>query len=103
GGRNAEYELRRAVLHHLHKLGPAFYGRMATGDIMSRVTNDLGQVRLLLGFGVLNVFATAFAMVSSLAVTLQRSVSLTLASLAMLPLLFVTMVFFAKRMFGRQR
>ncbi len=103
GGRNAEYELRRALLHHLHKLGPAFYGNMATGDIMSRVTNDLAQVRLLLGFGVLNVFATAFAIVSALAITLERSVSLTMASLAMLPVLFLSMAYFAKRMFGRQR
>ncbi|HEX2879455.1 MAG TPA: ABC transporter transmembrane domain-containing protein, partial [Polyangiaceae bacterium] len=41
-GRIAEYELRKALLYRLHRLGPAFYGRMRTGDIMSRVTNDLG-------------------------------------------------------------
>ncbi len=49
GGRIAEYELRRALLHHLQKLGPSFYRRMPTGEIMSRATNDLAQVRLLLG------------------------------------------------------
>ncbi len=103
GGRNAEYELRKAVLHHLHKLGPSFYGRTSTGDIMSRVTNDLGQVRLLLGFGVLNSVSTVFALVSALAVTLERSVKLTLASLAALPLLVVVVVVFSKQMYGRQR
>src|SRR5438045_7821100 len=39
-GRIAEYELRRALLHQLQRLGPSFYRRVATGDIMSRATND---------------------------------------------------------------
>src|SRR5437762_13777387 len=33
GGRNVEYELRAALLSHLHKLGPAFFRRMPTGEI----------------------------------------------------------------------
>jgi ATP-binding cassette, subfamily B, multidrug efflux pump len=103
GGRNAEYELRRALLDHLHKLGPSFYRRMATGDIMSRVTNDLAQVRLLLGFGVLTFFSTIFALVSSLAVTTQRSMKLTLASLAMLPLLLIVVVVFSQLMYKLQK
>ncbi|MEN9577324.1 MAG: hypothetical protein RJA70_333 [Pseudomonadota bacterium] len=103
GGRNAEYELRRATLHHLHKLGPSFYAKMSTGDIMSRVTNDLGQVRLLLGFGVLNLFSTVFALVSSLAVTLERSVKLTLASLSAMPILIIVVLIFSRAMYARQR
>lgn len=103
GGRNAEYELRKAVLHHLHKLGPSFYGKSSTGDIMSRVTNDLGQVRLLLGFGVLNCVSTVFALASSLAITLERSVKLTMASLAALPLLVIVVTVFSKKMYVRQR
>src|SRR5262249_27290961 len=49
-GRNAEYELRRVLSAKLLTLGPSFYRRMSVGEIMSRVTNDLTQVRLLLGF-----------------------------------------------------
>jgi ATP-binding cassette subfamily B protein len=86
-GRNAEYELRHAVEEHLLRLGPSFYRRMSTGEIMSRVTNDLVQVRLLLGFGVLNLINTVFALVSALAVTIPISGKLTLAALAPLPLL----------------
>ncbi|HEX6766314.1 MAG TPA: ABC transporter transmembrane domain-containing protein, partial [Polyangiaceae bacterium] len=51
-GRKAEYELRTELQEHLMRLGPSFYRRVSTGDIMSRATNDLVQVRLLLGFGV---------------------------------------------------
>jgi ATP-binding cassette subfamily B multidrug efflux pump len=102
-GRYAEYELRTALLHHLHRLGPSFYRRMSTGDIMSRVTNDLQQVRGLLGFGVLNVFNTAFGLVSALAVMLRFSGKLTIASLAPLPLLLVVMRYYSKLLFVRQR
>jgi ATP-binding cassette subfamily B multidrug efflux pump len=102
GGRLVEYELRKAMLHHLMKLGPAFYQRMTTGDIMSRVTNDLVQVRLLLGFGVLTAMNTVFAFISALAVTLQISAKLTLAALATMPLLFFVMRSFGRAMFKRQ-
>ncbi len=103
GGRIAEYELRRALLHQLQRLGPSFYRRMSTGDIMSRATNDLTQVRLLFGFGVLNSINTLFALVSSLAVTVQISGRLTVASLSTLPVLLVAMWGFARAMFRRQR
>src|SRR5262249_14636215 len=53
-GRDVEYELRAVLLAHLHKLGAAFYRRMSAGEIMSRQSNDLLQVRLLFGFGILN-------------------------------------------------
>jgi len=89
GGRIAEYELRAALLSHLQKLGPSFYRHMSTGEIMSRVTNDLVQVRLLLGFGVLNVINTLFALISAFAVTLSVSVKLTFASLATFPILML--------------
>jgi ATP-binding cassette, subfamily B, multidrug efflux pump len=102
-GRMAEYELRRALLDQLQRLGPAFYRRMPIGDIMSRATNDLGQVRMLLGFGLLNAVNVVFALASALAVTLHISVPLTLAALAMLPLLMVVMWVFARMMFSQQR
>jgi ATP-binding cassette subfamily B protein len=88
-GRDAEYELRAAFEEKLLALGPSFYRRMSTGEIMSRVTNDLAQVRLLLGFGVLNVINTVFALVSALAVTIPISGKLTLAALCPLPLLLL--------------
>ncbi|MET0385292.1 MAG: ABC transporter ATP-binding protein, partial [Polyangiales bacterium] len=102
-GRMAEYELRRALLDQLQRLGPAFYRRMPVGDIMSRATNDLGQVRMLLGFGLLNAINTVFALASALAVTLAISPKLTLLSLCTLPLLMLVMWLFSRMMFRQQR
>jgi ATP-binding cassette, subfamily B, multidrug efflux pump len=103
GGRIAEYELRSALLDRLQRLGPSFYRHMSTGEIMSRVTNDLAQVRLLLGFGVLNVINTVFALISAFAVTLSMSVRLTVASMAMLPPLLLVTRQFSRQIFTRQK
>jgi ATP-binding cassette subfamily B protein len=89
-GRDAEYELRYELLRKLHQLGAAFYRKMPSGEIMSRSTNDLQQVRMLLGFGVLNVVGVCFAFTSAIQVMAGVSIKLTLACLANLPL--VTLV-----------
>ena len=96
-GRDVEYELRQMLLEKLHDLGSAFYRRMSAGEIMSRATNDLGQVRLLFGFGVLNVVNVVFAFASALQVMLAISLRLTGAAFVMVPL-----VVFATRGFSRQ-
>ncbi len=102
-GRNVEYELRSALLAHIHKLGPSFFRNNRTGDIMSRATNDLQQVRLLLGFGLLNVVGSLLAILSALYVMLDLSWRLTLASLSTIPLLFLVTRRFSTQMFSRTR
>jgi ATP-binding cassette subfamily B protein len=103
GGRNVEYELRAALLARLHKLGPAFFRRMPTGEIMSRATNDITQVRLLLGFGILNIVGSLFAFASALYVMITRSGRLTIAALTMIPVLILVTKSFSSRMFQANR
>ena len=49
--RYLEYDLRNEVFKHLQLLNPRFYQKNPTGDIMSRATNDLSAVRMVLGPG----------------------------------------------------
>jgi ATP-binding cassette subfamily B multidrug efflux pump len=102
-GRNVEYDLRAELLRKLHELGPSFYRRVPTGDIMSRATNDLAQVRLLLGFGALNVVASTFAFASALSVMVSLSGRLTMVSLATLPALWIVTRRFSRTMFRANR
>ncbi|MFC1642502.1 ABC transporter ATP-binding protein [Myxococcota bacterium] len=102
-GRLAEYELRRALVAQLHRLGPHYARELGTGELISRATNDLGQVRLLFGFGFLNLVNTAFGLISALAVTLGISSELTLASLATLPLLLPATWYFSSQSFRLTR
>ncbi len=102
-GRNVEYELRALLLDRLQRLGPAFFRKMPTGDIMSRATNDLVQVRLLLGFGVLNIVGSTFALTSAFYVMFSSSWKLSLAAMINLPLLAMVTRVFSSRMFARTR
>ncbi|HVY49662.1 MAG TPA: ABC transporter ATP-binding protein, partial [Minicystis sp.] len=103
GGRNVEYQLRAALLHRLHQLGPAFFRKMPTGEIMSRATNDLTQVRLLLGFGVLNVIGSVAAFTSALSVMVLKSGKLTAAALATIPAMIVMTRGFSGKLFKTNR
>jgi ATP-binding cassette, subfamily B, multidrug efflux pump len=103
GGRNVEYELRAVLLGRLHKLGPSFFRKMPTGDIMSRATNDLTQVRLLLGFGALNVVSSIFALSSALYVMLHLSWKLSLAALTTFPILMLVTRYFSSRLYRYTR
>ncbi len=102
-GRDAEYELRKVMLDRLHRLGTAFYRTMSAGEIMSRATNDLVQVRLLLGFGVLNVINVVFAFSSALQVMVHISGKLTLACLVNLPILIFVSRTIGKSLYSRTR
>jgi ATP-binding cassette, subfamily B, multidrug efflux pump len=86
-GRNIEYGLRRDLFDHLTRLDPGFFRRHPTGDIMSRLTNDLGAVRMLFGPGLLNLLNTALVYATGLALVLKLSPRLTLLALIPYPLL----------------
>ncbi len=102
-GRDVEYELRSSLLAKLQELGSSFYRRMPVGEIMSRSTNDLTQVRLLFGFGALNVINVVFAFASALQVMATISLKLTLVAFIPLPLLLLTSRQFGKAMYTKQR
>lgn len=102
-GRDVEYELRNELLARLHLLGGAFFRRMPTGDIMSRATNDLTQVRLLTGFGSLHVFNTVFAFGGALVLMFAISPWLTLWAFTPLPFFVIATRWFSRAMYSRSR
>jgi ATP-binding cassette subfamily B protein len=86
-GRNVEYDLRNDLFAHLQKLPASFYHVRRTGDLMSRVINDISAVRVMLGPGVLNFANAPLYYVYALALMLSMDVRMTLAALAPFPLL----------------
>jgi len=102
-GRDVEYEVRTTLLERLHRLGAAFYRTMSAGEIMSRSTNDLAQVRMLFGFGVLNIVNVIFAFASALQVMLRISGRLSLASFATMPVLILVTRSFSRGLFTKNR
>ncbi|HEU5359768.1 MAG TPA: ABC transporter ATP-binding protein [Candidatus Deferrimicrobiaceae bacterium] len=94
--RRVEMRLRRDVLSHVIRLPLSFFQRTPTGDVMSRLTNDVSAVWLLLGPGVLTLVGTAISYVLALLFMARISVPLTLVSLALAPVIVYT-----SRQYGR--
>lgn len=86
-GRNVEYDLRNDLFAHLQKLPSSFYHARRTGDLMSRVINDISAVRVMLGPGVLNFANAPLYYIYALVLMLSMDVRMTLAALAPFPLL----------------
>ncbi len=83
--RDVEMDLRNQFYAHLTRMPASFFQRHPTGDLMSRATNDLTQVRLFLGPGLLNMVNTAIAYASALPLLFTLSPKLTAITLAIYP------------------
>src|SRR5207253_2775992 len=55
-----EYDMRNDLFTHLETLDAAYFAQTRTGDIMARLTNDLGAVRMALGPAVMYLTNTIF-------------------------------------------
>ena len=88
-GRDIEYDLRNDLFAHLETLPLGFYQQRQTGDLMSRLVNDVTAVRMLLGPGILNFINTPVYYVYGLAIMLSIDARLTIASLAVYPVALV--------------
>ncbi len=93
--REIEYDLRNDMLARLVELEPEFYVRNRTGDLMSRATNDLNAVRMVLGPGIMYSATTIVTMIVAVFFMVKLSASLTLWVLLPVPV-----VAFAVRYFG---
>ena len=60
--RDIEYEMRNQLFRKLASLDPPFFDRNNTGDLMSRATNDMDAVRMLIGPAIMYTANTAFSL-----------------------------------------
>lgn len=81
------YDLRKSLFEHLLKLPFHYFSRTRTGDIMSRLTNDIQEIRFMLGVGVLVTLDASFYFLTVPFIMLWLSPKLTL--ITMLPFLVI--------------
>lgn len=88
-----EYDIRKRIFRKYEELSLSFYKRNNTGDLMSRITEDVSKVRMYLGpavlYGINLVSLTILVIYSMLSV----NVELTLYSLAPLPILSISIYY----------
>lgn len=99
--RHVEYDLRNDVFAHLQRLSLPYFQRSRTGEIMSRATNDLAAVRMMVGPGIMYMVNTLVVAVLAVGFMVAISPRLTLLSLLPLPLVSFAVWFFGERIHKR--
>jgi ATP-binding cassette subfamily B protein len=92
--RDIEFDLRNDFFARLQQFEPAYFHRNRTGDLMSRATNDLNAVRMMIGPAVMYLSNTVLTFVAVIVLMLSLNRRLTLLSLIPLPILSVAVYFF---------
>src|SRR5262245_55952048 len=95
--RDIEYAMRNDLFHHLETLPMSFYQSNKTGDLMSRVTNDLSNVRMLFGPGIMYTANTIVVATFAIVLMLRINWQLTLLALLPLPAVSLSVRHFGKR------
>lgn len=93
-----EVDLRRDLLTRLLAVDAPFFDRHRTGDLLSRFTNDLANVRMLAGFGVMTLLNTALVYGFTLVMLLRLSPALTAVALLPYPLMLLAVKRLSRRL-----
>jgi ATP-binding cassette, subfamily B, multidrug efflux pump len=99
--RDIEYDMRNDFFAHLEKLPLAYFQSHRTGDLMSRATNDLNAVRMMIGPSIMYSANTMLTFVVALAMMLSIDVRLTLLSLIPLPFVSISVKYFGSAIHTR--
>ena len=97
-GAKMEYNMRAEIFAHLQKLSFSFYDDQKTGQLMSRITNDLFEITELLHHGPENIVISVIKIVGAFIILFGISKYLTAAAFIMLPFMFIFVFFLNKRM-----
>ena len=101
--RHIEWDFRNAIFAHLQRLPLAYFQHTKTGDLMSRLTNDMVSFREMVGVGAMATIDAIVVISSSLALMVVIDPLLTLWSLLPLPGITALVLVFGNRIFYRYR
>ena len=91
------HDLRRTLYHHIQRLSLAYHDRKQTGDLLSRVTNDIDSIQSFITSGLLGVFVNCLTLFGMVGVMLYLNWQFTLIALSIAPLLFVVVYSYTRR------
>ena len=91
--RHIEFDQKNEVFQHYQKLDTTFYKTHSTGDLMSRMSEDVARVRMFTGPAIMYLINLVALISLSLFFMIQANKMLTLYVLSPLPLLAITIYF----------
>jgi ATP-binding cassette, subfamily B, multidrug efflux pump len=99
--RDIEYDLRNVFFARLQQMPLSYYQGTRTGELMSRATNDLNAVRMMVGPSVMYSASTILTFIVAIILMMSIDVRLTLIALVPLPLVSVSVRYFGKEIHRR--
>ena len=99
--RDIEYDMRNDFFAHLQKLPLAYFQSHRTGDLMSRATNDLSAVRMMIGPSIMYAANTMLTFVVALSVMIKIHARLSLWALVPLPFVSISVKVFGSAIHKR--
>ena len=97
-GAKMEYNMRAEIFSHLQKLSFSFYDDQKTGQLMSRITNDLFEITELLHHGPENIVISLIKIIGAFIILSGISGYLTAAAFIMLPFMFAFVFLLNRKM-----
>lgn len=88
-----EFDLKNEMYEHYQALDLAFYKRNNTGDLMSRISEDVGRVRMYLGPAIMYAINLIVLFIMVISIMLSVNVKLTLYVLTPLPILSISIYY----------
>ena len=99
--RRIEEGLRNRMFSHIQTLSASYFDRTQTGDLMAHATNDIQQVRMATGMGMVALNDAIVLGAAAIGFMLYINVTLTLFVLIPMPLITICTRFFSKKMHHR--
>jgi ATP-binding cassette subfamily B multidrug efflux pump len=91
------YDLRDALFERIERLSFSYYDRVQTGQLVTRLTSDVEQIRTFAGSGVVQLSNAVVMMVGTTALLLYLDWQLALVALAIVPVIATLLVRFVGR------
>ena len=99
--RRVEEGLRNRLFAHIQTLSASYFDQTQTGDLMAHATNDIQQIRMATGMGMVALNDAVVLGAAAIGFMLYINVTLTLFVLIPMPLITISTRFFSKKMHHR--
>ena len=90
------YDLRNALFERIERLSFSYYDRVQTGQLVTRLTNDVEQIRQFAGNGIVQLAAATIMLAGSTVLLLALNWRLALVALATMPVILTLIVRFVR-------
>ena len=99
--RRVEEGLRNTFFAHIQTLSASYFDKTKTGDLMAHATNDIQQIRMATGMGMVALNDSIVLGMASIGFMAYINIKLTLLVLIPMPLIVMGTLFFSKKLHRR--